>query len=269
VAVTACVVCVPRPDEQPHDPAEGWLCCWRAYARMMGALRLIPELVVELHGLGFVQRDVRARLERDGSPATTVGESGRLVGLPADPVAHALPSGPLNGSKGSPRVNGSREAPVPIRIDPTDLLARSRPASLAVAITGSYAQDQIGHLAVATELEFWVTDWADIRHEGRPLPTVPRLAQWLLDRLEWACGHHPAIDEFAGKLRDIRNALTAAAGRFDAVPESLSAPCDSCGTLGLYRDTDLERIACGSCARLMTESEYADYTRWLIKENPS
>jgi hypothetical protein len=265
--VTHCVVCVPRPDEQPHDPAEGWLCCWRAYARMMGALRLIPELCVELHGLGYVERDAGLRVvkapEHPNTPKESVSE--RRSG---DPIANALPSGPLNGSKGSPRVNGSRDAPVPIRIDPTDLLGAARPASLAVAITGVYAQDQVGHLAVATELEFWVTDWADIRREGRPLPTVPRLAEWLLDRLEWACAHHPAIDEFAGKLRDIRNVLTAAAGRFDAVPESLSAPCDSCGTLSLFRDTHLERIACGQCSRLMTESEYADYTRWLIKGAP-
>lgn len=243
--MTACVVC-PVPDgEQPHEAAEGWLTCWRAWARMAGALRLIPDLCDELHGLGYVMRNHR------------------------DPVSRVLPSGPVNGSKGSPRVNGSRDAPVPLRIDPTDLLMPSRPASLSVAVTGSYASDQIGHLAVATELEFWARDWADIRREGIPLPNVPELSEWLRNRLEWACEHHPAIDEFAGKLRQLRTALTAAAGRFDAMPETLSAPCDSCGTLALYRDTDIERVACGSCARLMTEDEYADYTRWLIKENPS
>lgn len=243
--MTACVVCS-VPDGEPHEAAEGWQCCWRAWARMAGALRSIPDLVVELHGLGYVVRNGRS-----------------------DPVAHVLPSGPLNGSKGSPRVNGSREAPIPIRIDPTDLLASSRMGSLSVAITGLYPSDQIGHLAVATELEFWVRDWADIRREGIPLPNVRELSRWLLDRLEWACAHHPAIDEFAEKVRQIRSALTAAAGRFDAPPETLAAPCDSCGMLSLFRDVDLERVACGSCARLMTEDEYATYARWLIKENPS
>lgn len=231
----------------------------------MAALRQIPELCAELHGLGYVERDSRPRLDLNGR--VKLAPDG--VAFPADPVAHVLPSGPLNGSKSAPRVSGSPDARVPIRIDPTDLLARSRPASLAVAVSGAHAQDQVGHLAVATELEFWARDWAALRHESVPLPLVPILCSWLLDRLDWACQHHYAIDEFAEKLRKLRSTLTAAAGRFDAPPETLSAPCPDCHMLTLYRDVDIERVACGTCARLLTEDGYAEYAQRLIKENPS
>jgi hypothetical protein len=266
--VTACIVCVPRGEEQPHEAEMGWRVCWNARRRLEAALRAIPQLVDELAGLGYVERDVRP-----GTRAVRVGgklsADGQIIRVPyvADPVANLLAAGPLNGSKGAPRVSGSTDRPVPIRIDPTDLLASARPGSLAVAETGLYASDQIGHLAVATELEFWARDWADTLGHHVPLPTVHVLAGWLADRLDWACATHPALDEFAGKLHELRRALAAAAGHLDARPETLSAPCPGCGLLSLYRDDDLERVACGGdCEWLWTDEEYAGYARTLIKE---
>lgn len=294
--------CLVHPGED-HDPdhEEGWTVCRRGHDRMAGALRAIPDLVDELSGLGYVERDVRTlkctmlicdtparwrgsfepkegppdpRLALCASHALILFTDGLLFGvrpvLPAaDPIAHTLTAGPLNGSKGSPRVSGSSEARVPIRIDPTDLTAPARPGSLAVAYRGAYVYDQIGHLSVATELEFWARAWADERGERSPYPTVRLLAPWLLDRLGWACGHFMALDEFAEKLRTMRNALTAAAGRFDAPPETLSAPCPECRMLTLYRDVDMERVACAAgCLWLMTDEEYAAYAKRLIEEMP-
>jgi hypothetical protein len=185
-------------------------------------------------------------------------------------IPDLLAEGSLEKGVGSaPKVSGTREAPIPLRIDPLDLSMPSRPGSLAVALLGLWPHDQIGHLAVATELEFWARDWAEERRERIPLPTVPLLAQWLLDRLDWACQHHYALDEFASKVRGIHGSLMAAAGRFDAPVETLSAPCPTSGMLALYRDRDIERVACGCCSVLMTEDEYVDYSQRLIKENPS
>jgi hypothetical protein len=177
-------------------------------------------------------------------------------------------------------VSGSPDARVPIRIDPTDLLAPARPGSIGVKHRGDWwlveggDPDQIGNLSVATELEWHARQWADIRREGVPLPVVPELAGWLRNRLEWACEHYPDIAAFAAKLRDLRGALTAAAGRFDAPPESMNAPCWGCGRLTLIRDSDIERIVCGTpvehgCWRVMTYSDYSDYAQRLIQENPS
>src|SRR5688500_18208072 len=193
-----------RPDEDgnAHEAEPGRLVCWGAQQRLAAALRDIPVLVDELAGGGYVERDTRVGQQR----IPVLDDEGRWLGFtrvpgPADPVAHALTAGPINGRSGAPRVAGSGERSLPSRVDPTDLLAAARPASLAVAVTGLYAADQIGHLAVATELEFWARDWADGRRERAPVPTVPLLAGWLLLRLDWACATHPALDEFAGKLR--------------------------------------------------------------------
>lgn len=233
---------------------------------MAGALRLIPDLCNELSGLGYVERDGRAPKLVFPNGHQSAGEA-----VPHfDPISNGLTAGPLNGSKGAPRVSGSTERPVPIRIDPTDLLATSRQGSLAVAVTGAHAQDQIGHLAVATELEFWARDWADSRGENPPLPLVPILCRWLLDRLDWACQHHHALDEFAAALRRLQGALFGLCGYGEPRPETLSAPCPGCHMLTLYRDVDMQRIVCGAgCAELMTEDSYAEYAKRLIKENPS
>lgn len=263
-----CIVCPPRSDEdEGHEPdlEHGYLCCFRAYARMSGALGLIPTLCDELAGLGYVERDnglrVRGEVLYPNTLKSDVAEQGR------DPVANGFPAGPLNGSKSAPRVSGSTDAAVPIRIDPTDLLAPARPGSLPVAATGYYASDQVGYLSVATELEFWARDWADQRGERSPLPTVPVLAKWLRDRLDWACRHHYALDEFAHKLYSIRASLTAAAGRFDAPPQTLDRECPHCGTLTLWRDPQLDLIACLHCPLLLSDEQYAGYLQRLIEEN--
>lgn len=258
--MTACIL---HPDDE-HPPEPGWQTCWRARDRMAAALRDIPELVDELADHErHMERDWGLRVP-DGAvqwPNTRKED----VAVPGrDPVANVLTAGPVNGARSGPRVMSSGERSLPIRIDPTDLLAPARPASLAIADTGLYAADQIGHLAVATELEFWARDWADARGEHCPMPTVPVLAAWLLDRLDWACQHHLALDEFAGKLRSLRSSLTAAAGRFDAPTELLAAPCPGCRDELLYRDTDLECIACGGCPVLLSDEAYAEHARALV-----
>jgi hypothetical protein len=227
---------------------------------MAGALRELPGLVVELASLGPVQRDHRREL-RDA-------HSGRR--WPHwDPIANMFSAGPINGARSAPRVSGSRAAPVPIRLDPTDLTAASQPGSTSVHISSPWPADQIGWLSVATELDFWAGDWASERNESRPDPQVPVLCSWLLDRLDWACQHHTALDEFATKLSAIYGALRSAVGGWAAVPETLIAPCRSCNTLGLYREVgptpEYDRVVCPHCPSLLTEADYAEWVRELTE----
>lgn len=268
--MTPCIAC---PDREEHeaDVEEGWLCCRRARDRMAAALRDIPERCEELSGLGYVERDarflngdVRCPNDREMVNVRCWRCGWRRTG-PADPVANVLPAGPTNGQSSQPRVGGSALPSVPIRIDPTDLLAPARPASLVVADVGLYASDQVGHLAVATELEFWARDWADQRRERSPMPAVRVLARWLLDRLDWACAEHHALDEFAGKLTSLRNTLTAACGAFDPLPTPVDRPCPACGWWALSRGQDL--IVCGHCDRALTDEDYRDHLEDVIKTN--
>lgn len=254
-----CVIC--QEAERPVEP--GWLVCSRDYWRLSSALRAIPDLVAEIQSLGYVQRDYRgshgfAAVDKAGA---------RLPHF--DQIAHALPAGPVNGRTTAPRVSGSNGRPLPIRIDPTDLTAPVRPGSLAVHATGDWPADQIGWLSVATELDFWAADWAAARNERRPDPQVPVLCRWLGDRLDWACTDHTAVDEFAGKVSGLYGALMSAVGGWAARPETLITPCRSCGMLALYREIGpadgSDRVACGACPALLTESDYAEWVRALTE----
>lgn len=252
-----CPICAKRE----ADPDYGQ-CCPLCPSRLARRLAEIPDLCAELYALGYVQRDHRGE-RRD--------EQGR-VWPHFDQIANALPSGPLNGPRNGAKVSGSTDRPVPIRIDPTDLLAPARAASTAVHVRSPWPADQIGHLAIATELDFWVVDWAEARGEGRPpIPSVPVLAGWLVDRLDWAIEDHPALDEFAEKVYGIRGALMGALGLYAAPPKSMEAPCgnprcDGEGSRTLFQEYPGARVQCSMCTALLSEEEYAEYVRSLIEE---
>ena len=189
---------------------------------------------------------------------------GRLAG-----ALHQIPRllSEVNLSKGvgsAPKVSGSREHQIPPRIDALDLTLSARRASLFIG-----GQDQVGHLSVATELEFWASDWADLRNEGRPFPSVPDLCRWLLDRLDWACQHHYALDEFAEVTSRIFRTLHGVNGNGAARPKLMEAPCPTCHLLTLTQCYEESNIDCENvdCRRSLTPDEYARYVRQLIEEN--
>jgi hypothetical protein len=242
----------------------GWLVCSRDYWRLHRALSAIPDLCRELASLGYVQRDHRG--ER-------ADEQGRR--WPHwDQVANLLPAGPVNGRGHQPRVSGDREAPVPIRIDPTDLLAPARPASLGVKLRGDWwlkpggDEDQVGSLAVATELEAIARDWADERNEGRPSPQVPILCSWLLDRIDWACQRSVTIAEAADTVGRLYRVLMAACGRWDAPPKVITVACPSCRNVTLFQEFPEADIECGwpDCRRVLTPDDYRQYLLDVYEE---
>lgn len=264
--MTVCVV------HQDHEAEEGWLVCRRAWGRLAGSLRQIPTLVEELHGLGYVQRDTRPLVRRPVAVAYEIATRTRHLvyeDVPPDPVASALPAGPLNGSRTGARVSGSPGRSAPIRIDSTDLLAAPRRASWHVAQRSPWPDDQVGYLSVATELEFWATDWAHLRGEGRPFPSVPDLCSWLLDRLEWACQNHYAIDEFAGAVQRLSSTLYGLNGYPPARPKLMEAPCRRCKLLTLVQAFPDANIECANveCLQIVTPDEYAEHVQQLIEEN--
>ena len=139
---------------------------------------------------------------RAGIPGTLAA----VVELHAE-LAHTSP--PNTGA--TERVSGTSTPRIPIAVDIIDLAA---PASTGEASEAArqWPQDQIGHISVASVLDSWVRDWADIRGEHLPAPTVPWLAQWLTHRLGWACDEHPAVKEFADEIRDLEKTLRRITG---------------------------------------------------------
>ncbi len=67
-------------------------------------------------------------------------------------------------------------------------------------------------------LDGWARDWAETRRERLPLPTLYSVTTWLTVRLEWACDQHPAVDEFAQDVRQLRQRLRRWEERQDGSP---------------------------------------------------
>jgi hypothetical protein len=146
-------------------------------------------------------------------------------------------------SAGQPRVSGSREAPLPLRVDALDLTMPARGGTVH-----DQRGDQIGHVPVASILDQWVDDWREHRARGerRPEPpTVAVLVGWLDVRLDDACQDHPAIDEFAAGMRQLRADLRREVGDVDPGPRRRAWPCPGCGQLALVADED--HVRCAVC----------------------
>lgn len=163
-------------------------------------------------------------------------------------------------SAAGPRVSGSREAPLPLRVDALDLTMPAR----AGTIHDEHG-DQCGHIAAASILDSWVDDWRSHRGkgEGRPLPTVVILADWLGVRLADACQDHPAIGAFADDMRRLRRALRAVIGDGPVRPERLPAPCPGCDLLALVRDHD--GVRCRNCRGWWTFEQYTEWVGQLVR----
>lgn len=187
-----------------------------------------------------------------------------LPGLVADAAQAAVE--PLRAPRSGPRVGGSTEPPTPLLADAADLSAGARAGSIAVADRSAWPGDQIGHLSVATELDFWVRDIASCRNEGTPLPNVTDLCGWLGDRLDWTVEHYPPVDEMLPKIWALRGTLRAVLGLTTPRPAVLPAPCRTCDLVALWRDPDSGYIACAACDALLTESEYAEWCRHLANQ---
>lgn len=194
-----------------------------------------------------------------------------------EPVALVLPVGPLRSDGGGQRVSGSKDAPVPVPVDWLDLLLPARTAAIreppcdcneprSDCRRGHPHLDQIGQISVASRLESWIRDWCDARGRGEVGPirvTVHAQAMWLLNRLEWACDEHLAIDDFAHETRELASVLRRTVGASEVKPEHLDVPCRRCDLLDLHRLPGEDRIECGSCGCLMTETEFGTWTRLL------
>lgn len=219
-----------------------------------------------------------------------------------------LPANLMPGQAQGQRVSGSREAPLPLRVDPLDLGMPARAAAVHDAAVPVYeivevellsyaparpdadyemrvihgrwrravrdddgapvmgpSNDQTGLIPVATILDGWVRDWVNIRdmRENLPNPTVVELARWMLNRMDWACDSHPAIDEVAAELKAVRHSLRAVAGTSEIRPEHLDVPCRRCDLMDLHRLPGEDRVECDSCGDLLTEEEYLNWVRLL------
>lgn len=200
---------------------------------------------------------------------------------------YALLPAHLEPSRGQgQRVSGSRTAPVPPRLDIVDLTLPARQGSRGPFVRGQImgmpgppsadqdtpiweADDQIGHLSTATMLDTSVRDWASIRGEHLPNPTVTELVGWLINRLDWACDEHPAVDECVAEWRDLRATLRAAAdrpGRYKYIGDCPTLLEDGPCRARLAADPWADAIVCPRCGQRWGRVDWPWLGR-LIKES--
>jgi hypothetical protein len=148
------------------------------------------------------------------------------------------------------KVSGTRTPPLPLALNPLNLLVGAPGGSGAIVDPFG---DQHGAIPPVVVLDLWVRDWIDVRarDEHDPVPTIATLTSWLIHRLDWALDHHPAIDEFAREvhltLRTIK-AVTQAERKGEPVGRCPMETRDGgrCGTK-LYADPYVDQISCGRC----------------------
>lgn len=254
-----CTTCsVYRPDTNPRIPERLWVC--------NGDRRLLDSHLWEIP-------DLHARLVDEDPPPSA--NAPYLVELPngvaqrrgVDPLADRLPAGPVRGLSRQPRVSGSHEPPAPTSLERIDLTLPSRPGCRRLFARGVLGldEDQTGSLSTATILDTWARDWRDrlCPDQRLPVPTVPELARWLRNRADDACNEHPAIDEFAAEIKDLRHSLRRQLGETAAQPETeryRGVACQKCDLRGvLMRRPGSHYIECGNCGLLMTDEELADW----------
>lgn len=223
----------------------------------------------------------------------------------AEPLTAVGGAGLVPGERKDPRVSGSREAPAPLPLDVLDLLGpvvrdggrpvdavadwwlpKLEPYGEPLPVVDKDGQvigyrrrthtvwappgDQTGQVPVAAVLDQEVRAWIDAGAPGsrwRPVPTVDRLAEWLVRRLPWACDRYEPIGGFVATIRHLRGVLMAVLDEFDPEPELChGVECNRCDKRMLYRRNDgTGDVECAepSCRKVFRAHEYAEWVRHL------
>lgn len=153
-------------------------------------------------------------------------------------------------SSAAARVSGTRTPPLPLRLEPLSLQCRG---------------------GIVSILATWETDWRD----RRGLARIPARAgrEQLLDsariladvvtflraHLDWAVREHPAVEEFAGEVREIIGACRLALGLTGDLKRIGQCPADldgrTCGRV-LYADPYADDINCDRCRTRWHRSQW-------------
>jgi len=143
-------------------------------------------------------------------------------------------------SSGGPAVSGSRTAPLPLRLEPLNLLARG---------------------GVVTILQTWLIDFHDLNDWTYPQwrGDLRRQCEDVVKRLRgnllWAAASHPAFAEFAGEIRQLRGQCQAQVDG-ERPPRRVFVTCPCSQTLGFTLDTT--GLRCPNCQQQYGHSELLD-----------
>lgn len=271
--IAACTLCPGRgriPLRPPVcDSCRSWL------SHVLGDIRIYAGLLV---GADDQRPDLRLVTKsmataRPPRPAWIATDRWRELdkqtstryGDPRDPVAASVPSGVGSARSGAAPVTGSKRPPSPVSDDRIDLTLPARAAGRALFARGEYGlatdADQIGHLPLATTLDTWVRDWADLRHESRPAARTAIMLRWMRARVDWACDEYPAVDDLAAELRSYRSTMRGLLGLVEVPDHKVGVSCPQCHNRSLYRENGNWYIECAECPQILSPKEYLERAR--------
>ena len=169
-------------------------------------------------------------LSHQGCRPCTERADQHLRALAGTDGLYAQLSGRLMPGRGGdgPCVSGSRSAPLPLRLEPLNLMARG---------------------GVVTILQTWVEDWADYGHAapvrgGTLQQQCDNAVRTLRFNLAWAAEQHPAFAEFAHEVGQIRRQCEVVVSG-EQPPRRIPVACP-CGTV-LRITVDTDRARCPGC----------------------
>jgi hypothetical protein len=274
-----CTTCaVYRPDRTPRLPYRPPVCDGDRtlldrhhvdIGRLVAALAEDHDDIADrrlYQRFGIHYREV----ENPGDRRVVVREVVSLGLAWADPVGALGGVAPINSKPKTPKTTGSREAPIPIRVNVIDLAGPPRVPSLTDAAR-PWLDDQDGFLSAATVLDLVCRDVRDTLFPDQHLPggSVDAMVGWLRNRLDDVCDRHPAVAELASQIKDLRGALRAVADESDPPPERCDGiPCQRCDLLTLFRqpDGDVECVNV-DCRAVYRPDEYDAWVKQYAASN--
>ena len=154
------------------------------------------------------------------------------------------------GQTGTERVSGSREVPVPLRLEPLDLAAGADQADRVLFARGVLGIDdaQVGSLSVATILQTRCVEMAKLLEVDPPKADVPSMVSWLSRHLSWAWSDYPDVADLASEVATLLYSVRALLN-VSRKPIYLKDACPSCGVKALRRDPGGGDVECGNCHR--------------------
>jgi hypothetical protein len=166
------------------------------------------------------------------------------------------------GQSGSERVSGSREVPVPLRLEPLDLMARADQADRPLFVRGLLGLDdaQVGSLSVATVLQTRCVEMSalldgDAEEWLTRRPDVPHMVSWLSRHLSWAWSDYPDVADLADEVTTLTYSMRALLN-VSRKPIYLKDPCPSCSYRALRRDPGGGDVECGHCRRVWPHTQF-------------
>ena len=161
------------------------------------------------------------------------------------------------GQSGSERVSGSREVPVPLRLEPLDLLAPADQADRPLFARGVLGLDteQVGSLSVATILQTRCGEMAALLHVAPPAAEVSPMVSWLSRHLSWAWADYPDVADLADEVTALTYSLRTLLN-VSRKPIYLKDPCPSCAHTALKRDPGGGDVECGQCRRVWPHDQF-------------